>query len=187
MSNNDLGRWIERELNRRNWSQSELARQSGLHQSHISRIINAPAGDDGPVCGRRAAQAIADAFEASPAYVLRLARITKPPPRSRNFSTWLLGDLLAKGLSQAELAGQSGLPQKVIAGFTRGVLPTVEQIQALAGPLEMPASQLAEIAGLEVPNLRSTEDEIELLEKYRELSPKQQKLLQAMLAVIKEH
>jgi len=184
VANNELGRWIERELNRHNWSQSELARRGGLNQGHISRIISAHPPNDTPICGRRAAQAIATAFDAPLSYVLRLARIIKAPRRSRNFSTWLLGELLDKGLSQAALAEQSGLELEVIAAFSRGVIPTIEQIQAIAGPLGAPVSYLAEVAGLELLDLKPTRDEIELLEQYRRLSPPQRKLWRALLAAV---
>jgi len=129
----------------------------------------------------RAAQAIATAFDAPLSYVLRLARIIKAPRRSRNFSTWLLGELLDKGLSQAALAEQSGLEPEIIAAFSRGVIPTIEQIQVIAGPLSTPVSWLAEVAGLDILDLKPTRDEVELLEQYRRLSPPQRKLWRALL------
>ena len=32
--------WVQNELNKRNWSRADLARRSGITQTHISRIMN---------------------------------------------------------------------------------------------------------------------------------------------------
>ena len=187
MPKNELGRWIERELKHRGWSQSELARHSGLNQGHISRIINTQPKNDKPICGRKSALALSRIFETPDIYVLRLARIIKPPRRSRNFSTWLLGELLNKGLEQADLAKQADLDEAVIANLMRGALPTSDQIMALAEPLDIEVSQLARIAGLDTGLLdfNPTNDELTLLNEYRKLSSRQQKLLRDILATIK--
>ena len=51
---------------------------------------------------------------------------------------------------ERELARQSGLYLRKIPGFTRGTSPNAKQIQAMAGPIGIKASHLAEIAGLEL-------------------------------------
>lgn len=188
MSHNELGRWIERELAARGWSQTELARRSGLNQGHLSRIINYQPDDDKPLCGRKTALALARVFDASEIHVLRLAKILSPPRRSRNFSTWLVGELLSKGLDQAELARQADLEPTVIARLTRGVPPSSGQIRALARALEVDPAKMAQIAGDDagLVNPRYTADELALLKEYRALDPGQQQLLRAILAAIKD-
>jgi transcriptional regulator with XRE-family HTH domain len=189
MSKNELGRWVERELAARDWSQSELARRSGLNQGHISRIINYESAGDKAICGRKTALALADVFEASEIYVLRLAKILSPPRRSRNFSTWLVGELLNKGLEQDELARRAELEPKVIANLTRGVPPSSGQITALARALDIDPVRMARIAGNDVDllNFSPTQEELKLLQMYRELSARQKKLLRDILITIKDN
>ena len=39
-TSNELGQWIERERQKRGWSQRRLAQEAGISQAPISRIIN---------------------------------------------------------------------------------------------------------------------------------------------------
>jgi len=39
-SKNELGRWLEREMAERSWSQRHLAQEADISQAQISRIIN---------------------------------------------------------------------------------------------------------------------------------------------------
>jgi Plasmid maintenance system antidote protein len=71
MSNRQtLSNWLQNELHARNWSQSELARVSGLHRAIVSKII---LGESKPT--PETLEAIAKAFKLPPEQVYRVAGI----------------------------------------------------------------------------------------------------------------
>ncbi len=65
--------WLSQELNQRNWSHRELARQTGITQSFISNVIAGKKPPSVNFCRQ-----IAQALEVSPELVLRLAGILPP-------------------------------------------------------------------------------------------------------------
>lgn len=76
MSNRqNLSNWLQAELHSRDWSQSELARVSGLHRAIISKII-LQGSDPTP----ETLEAIAKAFKIPPEQVYRIAGILPPIP-----------------------------------------------------------------------------------------------------------
>ena len=60
--------WVQNELNKRNWSRADLARRSGITQTHISRIMNQMRKP-----GTDALINIARAFQIAPEEVMRKA------------------------------------------------------------------------------------------------------------------
>jgi transcriptional regulator with XRE-family HTH domain len=186
---NELGQWIEKERKKRGWSQRRLAQEAGISQAPISRIINKiPRDKTEQICGEKVAQALARAFGANPIYVFRLARILKTPSRSRNFSTWLVGELLLRKMSQEELGNKSGLPSEVVADLTRGVPPTFEIAEKLAFALDLDPLYTQQLAGLIPPGEEALSDEeIELLSNYRDLSPAGRRVVQDIVRSMKEH
>ena len=169
---NELGQWIEKERKKRGWSQRRLAQEANISQAPISRIINkVPKDDREQICGEKVAQALARAFGANPVYVFRLARILKPPARSRNFSTWLVGELLLRGISQEQLSEQAELPLETVSDLTRGVAPSFEVAEKLANALELDPLYTQQLAGLIPPGEKALSgEEIELLNDYRDLN-----------------
>lgn len=65
---NGLFNWIDDELNKREWSYSELARRAGVSQSMVSMVRNGQRGITAEFCA-----AIARALGENPEKVLRLA------------------------------------------------------------------------------------------------------------------
>ena len=187
---NELGRWIEREREKRGWSQRRLAYEAGISQAPISRIINKVPKDDEQICGEKVAKALALAFGANPIYVFRLARILKPPARSRNFSTWLVGELLLRKMSQEELSEMAGLDAKVVTDLTRGIPPTFETTEKLAAALELDASHIQQVAGLLPPGEQTqifSDAEVEMINDLRELGAASQQIVRDLLASLKEN
>jgi len=191
--NNPLGRWITREREKRGWSQSKLARESGISQAHISRIVNKSRGRDEQVCGAKTANALAQALGSSPAYVMKLAGIlvSAPDRRGGNFSTWFIGELLTQFISQQELAEQSGVDLQTIRELTQGIPPSMEVLEAIGPVLNRSVDYLAEKAGLgggtDLPaksDFQLTKDELCLIEEYRQLDRKSKTLLADILQVI---
>jgi len=70
-----LRQWLNHELTRRGWSQSELARQAGLSQSLVSKTIAGERSASADFCVK-----VAVALNSSPESVLRLAGILPPAP-----------------------------------------------------------------------------------------------------------
>lgn len=172
MSSNELGRWIEKERKKRGWSQRKLAQEAGISQAPISRIINKiPQDKNEQICGQKVAKALAKAFGANPIYVFRLARIIKPPPGNRNFSTWLVGELLLRQMTQEDLAEKADLDLKVVAEITKGGYPSFEVAEKLAKALDLDVLYVQQLAGLLPPGEEALNDEeIELVNDYRSLN-----------------
>lgn len=63
-----FGEWLDHEISRRGWSQSELARRGGVSASAVQQVVT---GITRP--GPRVCQAVARAFEMPPEEVFRLA------------------------------------------------------------------------------------------------------------------
>lgn len=68
--------WLDAELTRRGWSQSEAARRGGFSHSLINQVMN---GNSKP--GIKLVTGIAHAFQMQPDEVMRLAGIL--PPKAR--------------------------------------------------------------------------------------------------------
>ena len=186
---NELGEWIEKERKKRGWSQRRLAQEANISQAPISRIINkVPKDDKEQICGEKVAQSLAKAFGVNPIYVFRLARILTPPPRSRNFSTWLVGELLLKGMSQEELAEKSGLDNEIIADLTKGVAPTFDIADSLAETLELEPLYIQQLAGLLPPGEHALSgDEIDLVHSYRDLDLTGRQIVQDIVESLKKN
>lgn len=188
---NELGRWIERERKKRGWSQRKLAQEAGISQAPISRIINkTPRNKDEQICGEKVAKALAEAFGANPIYAFRLARVLKPPPRSRNFSTWLVGELLLRGMSQEELSERAGIAPEEIADITRGMPPTFEMSEKLATALDLEPAHVQQLAGLLPPGEQTQvfkDEEIELINDFRTLGKGGQQVILDMVQSLKDN
>ena len=94
---NNLAKLIVDELNNRGWSQSELARRTGLNQGNLSRVLS---GDRQP--GSDVCNAIARALRIPPEKVFRAAGLL--PALSGSEDDIKIGELLdiVKQLNQAE-------------------------------------------------------------------------------------
>jgi transcriptional regulator with XRE-family HTH domain len=66
--------WLNEELRKRNWSQNELAHESGLTSGMISRVLS------GQRPGLEACKALAETFAVDLVLVLQLAGHLKPAP-----------------------------------------------------------------------------------------------------------
>ncbi len=76
MTMGDLSRWLLEQLERRGWTQSELARQAQVNQVTISNIINGNRG-----LGMEVAIKIADALAIPRSEILqRMGVLPTPPP-----------------------------------------------------------------------------------------------------------
>lgn len=69
----NFSEWVLQELDSRGWSQSDLARASGLTRGTISNLLNEVASPNPQTCIQ-----IAKAFELPPEVVLRKAGILPP-------------------------------------------------------------------------------------------------------------
>ena len=67
--------WLNNELNKRGWTQADLARQSGITTAGISRIMT---GERKP--GKDICTAIADALRYPPETIFRIARLLPNKP-----------------------------------------------------------------------------------------------------------
>ena len=181
---NELGRWIERERIKRGWSQRRLAQEAGISQAPISRIINkVPKDQNEQICGEKVAKALAQAMGANTVYVFRLARILKPPARSRNFSTWLVGELLLRHMTQEELSKKADLDEDLVNEITRGVPPTFEIADKLADALGFDHLYIQQLAGLLPPGEQAlSPSEIDLINDYRELNIVARQVVQDLIS-----
>jgi transcriptional regulator with XRE-family HTH domain len=68
-------RWIEQELDKRGWRQSDLARRAGLSEATLSRILNGSRKAGPETC-----VGIAAALEVPPEHVFRIAGLLPPLP-----------------------------------------------------------------------------------------------------------
>ena len=75
---NDFSTWINKELQERDWSQSDLARASGLHRATISKLLSYADQVPSP----ETLNGIAKAFNYPPEYVLRQAGLLPPEMNS---------------------------------------------------------------------------------------------------------
>src|SRR5438477_2660380 len=89
---NTLSTFLNEELNKRGWSQRELARRADLSPTSISEVI---AGKRGP--GKRFCQAVAKALQVPPERIFQAAGIIEAPPTTALF-TELIN--LAKSLNE---------------------------------------------------------------------------------------
>ena len=71
--------WLTQQLNRLNWSHRELARQTGLSQSIVSKTLSGERNVSADFCIK-----VAQALDETPEQVLRLASILPPLPSSEN-------------------------------------------------------------------------------------------------------
>jgi len=90
---NTLSTFLNEELNKRGWSQRELARRAHLSPTSISEVM---AGKRGP--GKRFCQAVAKALQVPAEQIFQAAGIIEPP-----LTTSLFIELttIAKSLSEA--------------------------------------------------------------------------------------
>ena len=70
-----LRAWLQQETNRRGWSYRELARQAGVSQSNMSRVVTGDMPPSADFCIR-----IATAFDEPPVKLLKLAGILPDEP-----------------------------------------------------------------------------------------------------------
>ena len=71
--------WLSEELDRRGWSQSELARRAGVSQFAVSSVISGNRNAGAEFCIK-----IAQALNEPPEKLLRLSEILPPLPASEN-------------------------------------------------------------------------------------------------------
>jgi len=72
---NGFSEWLLQELEKREWSQSKLAKMANIKKSTISRIIRGERG-----VGKSVGKAIAGALNYPPEVVFRMANILDPVP-----------------------------------------------------------------------------------------------------------
>jgi transcriptional regulator with XRE-family HTH domain len=88
MTKIDFGEWLQNEMNLREWSQSDIARKSGLSTGQISRLLN---GTRGP--GLETCQAIANAFNLPQEQVMQNAGLLSTPEEQSEIITTTLYNL----------------------------------------------------------------------------------------------
>jgi len=93
----DFAAWLTSEMDKRGWTNSELARQAGIAQSNISMVIS---GQKNP--GLSFCVNVAAAFGYPPERVLREAGLLPPAPSAENPEYRELVEV-AKNLSTEEL------------------------------------------------------------------------------------
>ena len=71
--------WLNEELSKRDWSQSDLARKSGIHRGSIYNVINETRSPGAEMC-----LAIANAFQLPPEYVFVKAGLLPQKTVARN-------------------------------------------------------------------------------------------------------
>lgn len=74
--------WLSEELERRKWSQGQLARQAGISRSFISMVLSGDANPSVSFCHK-----VAHALGEAPEKVLRLAGILPTAPASEDEQT----------------------------------------------------------------------------------------------------
>jgi len=90
--NKDFPLWLLLEIEKKGWSQSELARRAGLSRTAINDIINRKTSPGPDFC-----RSIAKALGYPQEYVFRLAGlITDPYPPSTDPETHMLAQLLTQ-------------------------------------------------------------------------------------------
>ena len=188
-SKNELGRCLEKELKLRGWSQHRLAREAGISQAQISRIINFEPRDNlEKICGNEVASALARALGINEIYVFRLARILTAPRRTRNFSTWLVGELLLLDITQEELAERSNIEPGALAELFKGVTPNIEALKRISPVLNREVTDLMDIAGLYTEYVMSdfevASEEINVLELYRKLSTQEREFIKGSMELL---
>ena len=72
-----FAKWLESELDRREWRQSDLAHRAGLTNATISRVLNGSRRAGPDVC-----IALADALDMPPEHLFRLAGLLPPIPNA---------------------------------------------------------------------------------------------------------
>lgn len=77
--------WLNNELEKRNWSQSELARKGNLSKGAISHIMNGTRKAGNDVC-----EAIAEVLGYPPEYIFRKAGLLPPIPEETEKSKRLI-------------------------------------------------------------------------------------------------
>ncbi len=187
---NQLGRWVQKQLKQRSWNQTRLAEIAQISQPNISRLISkTPKHPNEAICGEKVAQGLAQAFQVNPVFVMRLAGIIKTPSRSRNFSTWLVGELLLQDISQEELCERSGIDLQTLVELSKGIPPSLEMVQQLATALDLDPLIIEERAGL-----LGVEDEtyfnaleIALINDYRALPPAGQVIIREIMQSFKKN
>jgi len=81
--NINFSEWLITERGKRNWSQSELSRHSGLHRAVISKL------ESGTKPMPETLIALAQAFKISPISMFRVAGLLPPGPDDKiNFEDW---------------------------------------------------------------------------------------------------
>lgn len=118
MSNRqNLSNWLQTELHSRNWTQSELARVSGLHRAIISKIV-LQGSDPTP----ETLEAIAKALKLPPEQVYRVAGILPQAPDIAEEALALIPRALQKALQDVDPGGplpSLPLPATAIADLER--------------------------------------------------------------------
>ncbi len=186
---NELGRWVQKELKRRGWNQIQLAELAQITQPNISRVINkTPKYPNEAICGEKVAQGLAQAFGVSPVYVMHMAGILKTSSYNRNFSAWLLGELLRKGLTREELSERSGVELEIITELSQGIPPSLGIVEKLAPVLDIDSLVLQNLAGLvgvEEPSFNQVE--LDLIQNYRALPSSGQTIIREIMQTLKEN
>ncbi len=75
MSSEHFGKWLERELEKRSWSMSELARRCDVSHPTISRVVGGVRDPSPDLC-----RAIAEAFDMPEERVFRIAGLLSELP-----------------------------------------------------------------------------------------------------------
>jgi transcriptional regulator with XRE-family HTH domain len=83
LSMENFGSWLLQELEKRNWSQSDLVRASGISRGTLSNIISGNRG-----IGEKSLIAIADALNISPITIFRKTGLLPPGSESVTFEDW---------------------------------------------------------------------------------------------------
>ncbi|MBN1665546.1 MAG: XRE family transcriptional regulator, partial [Anaerolineales bacterium] len=121
MNSDTFSDWLQRQIDTREWSQSELARNAKINQASVSNILS-----EKRLPGYDFCLAIADAFNMPPEAVLRIAGLLPPVPEETALQRRV--EHLFNQLSQPE--------QQEILDYIEYRLQKSEQRKKGTGPLQ---------------------------------------------------
>ncbi len=128
-------------------SQAELAAQTGLAQTYVSRIERGAVPRPRPATLRKLGDALGLRL---PEFYQSAGALDLPPPADTTpFGSWLRGMIVARGFaSEREFAAQAGIAPKHLSRLLTGDIkrPTHQVMWRLAGALQVPLAEVVERA-----------------------------------------
>jgi transcriptional regulator with XRE-family HTH domain len=165
-------RWIEQELDKRGWRQSDLARRAGLSEATLSRILNGSRKAGPETC-----VGIAAALEVPPEHVFRIAGLLPPLPSPVEEEQEALG--LFRSLDRQMRGLALGILRALGAGESRrapggGHRAAAGEVQAEALSRRLAREIAADLAEMPPEDQQRVFDLIQTLSGHRAEGARQQ-------------